>query len=72
MRILEKLTVIIFCAALLAFCGDFYFDRMYTDNTAPVIRSDSSIIYASVNASEEELKNNPRARSAKLRVAERV
>lgn len=55
MKIIERLTIIIFCAVLIVFGALAYFDKVYTDKTPPVITSSSDYIYASVTASDEEL-----------------
>ena len=55
MKILEKVTIVLFVLVLAAFCGFQAYDRILTDHTPPVITCDSDTIDISVSDPESAL-----------------
>ena len=55
MRLIEKITVILFAAVLLAFCVTQVCLRLFVDRTPPVIYCDSEVLETKVGASNKAL-----------------
>ena len=55
MKILEKVTIVLFVLVLAAFCGFQAYDRILTDHTPPAITCDSDTIDISVSDPESAL-----------------
>lgn len=55
MKVLEKITIVLFVLVLAAFCGFKAYDRIFIDHTPPVITCDSDTIDISVSDPESAL-----------------
>ncbi len=55
MKILQTLTILLFCAALLLYGGSEIYDRMYVDNTPPVLTCESDTVDIGLEDTQEAL-----------------